>query len=206
MSRQSDMLLLSDKSRQSDVSLQTDNLRESDKLCQSGMLLPSDRSRQSGLSLQSDISRRFDKLRQSEMSLHLNSHGSDPLEPMVEELTTERVPLVTKSMSHSESFKKVDMSVENLEEEEEMANDDDKPEVALDKLTTSVSQFVLADAIKAIMAEIEMDASDESEEVDAPTAHAVAKVNTFYSVLQSILSVLLLLAHRSELRVLVFDF
>merc|ERR1711892_1531804 len=128
------------------------------------MLLPSDRSRQSGLSLQSDISRRFDKLRQSEMScqsdawykpvlslqsdmscqpkiscqsdmsLHLNSHGSVAPAPMVEEVTVERVPSVTKSMSHSEFFKKVDMSVENLEEEEEMANDDDKPEVALDKL------------------------------------------------------------------------
>ena len=46
-----------------------------------------------------------------------------------------------------------------------MANDDDKPEVALDKLATSVSQFVLADAIKAIMAENEMDASDGSFEL-----------------------------------------
>merc|ERR1712123_220751 len=120
------------------------------------------------------------------MSLHLNSHGSIAPEPMVEEVTVERVQSVTESMPPSESSQKTDMDVENLEGEEMTIDDeetrinssDDRPAVAL---AASVSQLVLADAFKANEAVNEMDAIDESEEIDPSEANSVAKVNTIYS-------------------------
>merc|ERR1711892_1247934 len=120
------------------------------------------------------------------MSLHLNSHGSIAPEPMVEEVTVERVQSVTESMPQSESPQKTDMDVENLEGEEMTIDDeetrinssDDRPAVAL---AASVSQLVLADAFKANEAVNEMDAIDESEEIDPSDANSVAKVNTIYS-------------------------
>merc|ERR1712123_252410 len=120
------------------------------------------------------------------MSLHLNSHGSIAPEPMVEEVTVERVQSVTESIPQSESSQKTDMDVENLEGEEMTIDDeetrinssDDRPAVAL---AASVSQLVLADAFKANEAVNEMDAIDESEEIDPSDANSVAKVNTIYS-------------------------
>merc|ERR1712123_120314 len=120
------------------------------------------------------------------MSLHLNSHGSIAPEPMVEEVTVERVQSVTESMPPSEASQKTDMDVENLEGEEMTIDDeetrinssDDRPAVAL---AASVSQLVLADAFKANEAVNEMDAIDESEEIDPSEANSVAKVNTIYS-------------------------
>merc|ERR1712123_192719 len=120
------------------------------------------------------------------MSLHLNSHGSIAPEPMVEEVTVERVQSVTESIPQSESSQKTDMDVENLEGEEMTIDDeetrinssDDRPAVAL---AASVSQLVLADAFKANEAVNEMDAIDESEEIDPSDANSVTKVNTIYS-------------------------
>merc|ERR1712123_392733 len=147
---------------------------------------PSAAAKSSTHSIQSIKSTTSSRQSDKHMSLHLNSHGSIAPEPMVEEVTVERVQSVTESMPPSESSQKTDMDVENLEGEEMTIDDeetrinssDDRPAVAL---AASVSQLVLADAFKANEAVNEMDAIDESEEIDPSDANSVAKVNTIYS-------------------------
>merc|ERR1712106_1117591 len=147
---------------------------------------PSAAAKSSTHSIQSIKSTTSSRQSDKHMSLHLNSHGSIAPEPMVEEVTVERVQSVTESMPQSESSQKTDMDVENLEGEEMTIDDeetrinssDDRPAVAL---AASVSQLVLADAFKANEAVNEMDAIDESEEIDPSEANSVAKVNTIYS-------------------------
>merc|ERR1712123_57708 len=147
---------------------------------------PSAAAKSSTHSIQSIKSTTSSRQSDKHMSLHLNSHGSIAPEPMVEEVTVERVQSVTESMPPSESSQKTDMDVENLEGEEMTIDDeetrinssDDRPAVAL---AASVSQLVLADAFKANEAVNEMDAIDESEEIDPSEANSVAKVNTIYS-------------------------
>merc|ERR1712106_214542 len=147
---------------------------------------PSAAAKSSTHSIQSIKSTTSSRQSDKHMSLHLNSHGSIAPEPMVEEVTVERVPSVAESMPPSESSQKTDMDVENLEGEEMTIDDeetrinssDDRPAVAL---AASVSQLVLADAFKANEAVNEMDAIDESEEIDPSEANSVAKVNTIYS-------------------------
>merc|ERR1711892_1110502 len=147
---------------------------------------PSAAAKSSTHSIQSIKSTTSSRQSDKHMSLHLNSHGSIAPEPMVEEVTVERVQSVTESIPQSESSQKTDMDVENLEGEEMTIDDeetrinssDDRPAVAL---AASVSQLVLADAFKANEAVNEMDAIDESEEIDPSEANSVAKVNTIYS-------------------------
>merc|ERR1712123_214860 len=147
---------------------------------------PSAAAKSSTHSIQSIKSTTSSRQSDKHMSLHLNSHGSIAPEPMVEEVTVERVQSVTESIPQSESSQKTDMDVENLEGEEMTIDDeetrinssDDRPAVAL---AASVSQLVLADAFKANEAVNEMDAIDESEEIDPSDANSVTKVNTIYS-------------------------